>query len=594
MTTDNNGKNVTLTGIGASVGIAIGKAYVLEKEEDQVIQKRVLRPEEVDSEVTRFKTAVQKAQEHLRKVIQEIPEEYKDQTYILDAHMMILRDRTLYEGAIDQIRQRRINAEQALKITTDKVISNFRKMPDPYFQERKTDIIHVANLIFKNLLGTAHGRMSDIDKRVIIVAHDMSPVETTQIQLERVKAFITETGSPTSHTGIIARSLEIPAILGVEKATDQIKTEDLIIVDGSAGVVIVDPDEETLTDYHERKVQLEAFQAQITRTSHLPAETTDGHRVSVNANITVLEEVVSVIDHGADGIGLYRTEFLYLNESTLPTEAALFENYKELVELMGEREVTIRTLDIGGDKFASSIQWPDEINPALGVRAIRFCLQSPEIFQVQLRAILRAAPFGNVRIMFPMVAQVEEIVQAKEMLDEAAESLEREGLSFKRDIPVGAMVEVPSAVIMADTFAKEVDFFSVGTNDLIQYSFAIDRINKHVANLYQPLHPTVLRMIRQVVDAGKQAGIPVALCGEMGGDVMSLPVLLGLGVDSISMNPVSIPAIKETIRRLSYQDVKVLAQKALREATASKVQNLIEEACGDALHTAAFFQANGS
>lgn len=594
MTTYNKGKNVTLTGIGASVGIAIGKAYVLEKEEDQVIQKRVLRPEEVDSEVTRFKTAVQKAQEHLRKVIQEIPEEYKDQTYILDAHMMILRDRTLYEGAIDQIRQRRINAEQALKITTDKVISNFRKMPDPYFQERKTDIIHVANLIFKNLLGTAHGRMSDIDKRVIIVAHDMSPVETTQIQLERVKAFITETGSPTSHTGIIARSLEIPAILGVEKATDQIKTEDLIIVDGSAGVVIVDPDEETLTDYHERKVQLEAFQAQITRTSHLPAETTDGHRVSVNANITVLEEVVSVIDHGADGIGLYRTEFLYLNESTLPTEAALFENYKELVELMGEREVTIRTLDIGGDKFASSIQWPDEINPALGVRAIRFCLQSPEIFQVQLRAILRAAPFGNVRIMFPMVAQVEEIVQAKEMLDEAAESLEREGLSFKRDIPVGAMVEVPSAVIMADTFAKEVDFFSLGTNDLIQYSFAIDRINKHVANLYQPLHPTVLRMIRQVVDAGKQAGIPVALCGEMGGDVMSLPVLLGLGVDSISMNPVSIPAIKETIRRLSYQDVKVLAQKALREATASKVQNLIEEACGDALQTAAFFQANGS
>lgn len=594
MITDNKGKSVTLTGIGASVGIAIGKAYVLEKEEDQVIQKRVLRPEEVDSEVTRFKTAVQKAQEHLRKVIQEIPEEYKDQTYILDAHMMILRDRTLYEGAIDQIRQRRINAEQALKMTTDKVISNFRKMPDPYFQERKTDIIHVANLIFKNLLGTAHGRMSDIDKRVIIVAHDMSPVETTQIQLERVKAFITETGSPTSHTGIIARSLEIPAILGVEKATDQIKTEDLIIVDGSAGVVIVDPDEETLTDYHERKVQLEAFQAQITRTSHLPAETTDGHRVSVNANITVLEEVVSVIDHGADGIGLYRTEFLYLNESTLPTEAALFENYKELVELMGEREVTIRTLDIGGDKFASSIQWPDEINPALGVRAIRFCLQSPEIFQVQLRAILRAAPFGNVRIMFPMVAQVEEIVQAKEMLDEAAESLQREGLSFKRDIPVGAMVEVPSAVIMADTFAKEVDFFSVGTNDLIQYSFAIDRINKHVANLYQPLHPTVLRMIRQVVDAGKQAGIPVALCGEMGGDVMSLPVLLGLGVDSISMNPVSIPAIKETIRRLSYQDVKVLAQKALREATASKVQNLIEEACGDALQTAAFFQANGS
>jgi phosphotransferase system enzyme I (PtsI) len=590
---DDKGKNLALKGIGASVGIAIGKAYVLEREEDQVIEKRNLHPDEVDGEITRFKTAVQQAQEHLRKVIQEIPEEYKDQAYILDAHMMILRDRTVYDETIEQIRLRRMNAEQALKKTTDKVISNFRKMPDPYFQERKADIIHVTNLIFKNLLGTAHGRMSDIDQRVIIVAQDMSPVETTQIQLERVKAFITETGSPTSHTGIIARSLEIPAILGVEKATDLIETGDLIIVDGSAGVVIVDPDEETLTDYLERKVQLEAFQAQITRTSHLPAETTDGHRVFVNANITVLEEVVSVIDHGADGIGLYRTEFLYLNESRLPTEADLCENYKELVELMGQREVTIRTLDIGGDKFASSIQWADEINPALGVRAIRFCLQSPEIFKVQLRAILQAARFGNVRVMFPMVAQVEEIVQAKRMLDEAAESLEKDGLPYKRDIAVGAMMEVPSAVVMADAFAKEVDFFSLGTNDLIQYSFAIDRINKHVANLYQPLHPSVLRMIRQVVEAGQQIGIPVALCGEMGGDVISLPVLLGLEVDSISMNPVSVPAIKETIRQLSFQDAKVLAREALKESTASRVDALIREACGDALQTAAFFQANG-
>jgi phosphotransferase system enzyme I (PtsI) len=588
------GKNLTLEGIGASVGIAIGKAYVLEREKDQVIEKRTLHPDEVDREIARFKAAVQEAQEHLRQVIQDIPDEYQDQTYILDAHMMILRDRTIYEETIEKIRKQRVNAEQALKTATDKVISNFRKMPDPYFQERKADVIHVSNLILNNLLGTAESRMSDIDKRVIIVAQDMSPVETTQIQLERVKAFITETGSPTSHTGIIARSLEIPAILGVENATERIRTEDLIIVDGTAGVVIVDPDEETLTNYHERKVQLEAFQAKITRTSHLPAETTDGHRVAVNANITVLEEVVSVIDHGADGIGLYRTEFLYLNESKLPTEAALFENYRELVELMGEREVTIRTLDIGGDKFASSIQWPDEINPALGMRAIRFCLQSPDIFKVQLRAILRAARFGHVRIMFPMVTQVEEIVQAKQMLDEAAESLDKEGIPFNRDIPVGAMVEVPSAVVMADVFSREVDFLSLGTNDLIQYSFAIDRINKHVADMYQPLHPTVLRMIRQVVGAGKEAGIPVALCGEMGGDVMSLPILLGLEVDSISMNPVSIPAIKDTIRRLSFKEAKALAQAALNESTASGVEGLIRETCGDALQTAAFFQANGS
>ncbi|MBW2265426.1 MAG: phosphoenolpyruvate--protein phosphotransferase [Deltaproteobacteria bacterium] len=586
--------NLVFNGIGASAGIAVGKAYLLEREDSQVIEKRFLEPEEIGPEINRFREAAQKAGEHLREIIREIPDEYKDQSYILDAHMMILKDRLFHDGTIEEIKKRSINAEQALKIITDKATANFKKMPDPYFQERRADIIHVSNLILKNLLGTSHSPVANIDKRVIIVAHDLSPVDTTQIQLEKVKALITEVGSPTSHTGIIARSLEIPAVLGLENATESIKTGDLIIVDGSTGVVIIDPDKETLAKYYKRKERLEAFQAQITRTSHLPAETTDGHRIAITANITVLEEIVSVIDHGGEGIGLYRTEFLYLSQSTLPSEEDLFDNYKDLAELMGERKVTIRTLDIGGDKFASSIQWADEMNPALGVRGIRFCLQSPKIFRAQLRAILRAARFGNIRIMFPMISQVEEVVQAKQMLDKAAESLDKEGIPFKRDIQIGAMIEVPSAVFMADILAGEVDFFSLGTNDLIQYSFAIDRVNKHVADLYQPLHPTVLRMIHHVVEAGRTAGIPVALCGEMGGDAINLPVLLGLELDSISMNPVSIPAIKEAIRRLSFEDSKILAQKAMKECCATDVRDLVFETCGKSFEMATFFQSNGA
>jgi phosphotransferase system enzyme I (PtsI) len=581
-------KQLVFHGIGVSPGIAIGSAYLLEQENVDVIEKRSVQPKDIDSEINRFKNAVQKAQEYLHNIIQEVPDEYQDHVYILDSHVMLLKDRMIYDGTIEQIKETNVNAEWALKIAVDKVKTIFKQMGDPYFRERVSDIAHVSRLILQNLLGTGHSNISDIDKRVIIVAHDLSPAETTQIQLEKVKAFMTNLGGQTSHTGIIARSLAIPAVLGLGDASQFIETGSLIIVDGSAGVVIVDPDEETLTQYHDRKVLFEDFQARVTRTSHLPAETTDGHHLTVGANITLLEEVVSVIDHGGDGIGLYRTEFLYLNRPTLPSEQDLFDNYRDLAQIMGTREVIIRTLDIGGDKFASSVPWAEEMNPALGLRAIRFCLQLPKIFMVQLRAILRAAHFGNIRIMFPMISQVEEIIQAKEMLNEAAESLDKEGLPFGKDVQVGAMIEVPSAVVMADILAREVDFFSIGTNDLIQYSLAIDRVNKHVANLYQPLHPAVLRMIHGVVGAAKTAGIEVALCGEMAGDPINIPVLLGLGLDAISMNPISIPAIKDVVRTLSLEESKLLAEEVLRQSTAADVIKLIEEVHGTSFEMATF------
>jgi phosphotransferase system enzyme I (PtsI) len=356
--------------------------------------------------------------------------------------------------------------------------------------------------------------------------------------------------------------------------------------------VILDPDEETLTRYEERKDLLEQYQAMITRSSHLPAETTDGFQLSVTANIGLLEEVVSVIDHGGDGIGLYRTEFLYLNRPTLPSEQELFDNYRDVAEIMAPRTVTIRTLDIGGDKFVSGLELAEEMNPAMGLRAIRFSLQSPEIFETQLRAILRAANFGNVRIMIPMISQVDEILEAKQALNQAAESLKKAGIPFKGNIKLGAMIEVPSAVMMADILAREVDFFSIGTNDLIQYSLAIDRVNKHVAHLYQPLHPAVLRMIQRVVDAAKRAGIEVNMCGEMAGDPLNLPVLLGMELDAISMNPISIPAVKRIARMLSLKESKVFLEEALKRPTTEDVIKLVQDTYGPSFPKAAPFEPN--
>ncbi len=582
--------NLTLQGIAGSPGIAIGKAYLVEQEKVEVVEKRLVEDKNVPDEVKRFREAVKKARKQLKRVIDKLPMEFRDHVYILDAHMMLLKDKTIYNKTIKNIEQENVNAEWALKMAVEEITLVFKKMPDPYLRERASDVSHASKLIIEHLLGTASDNITGLDKRVIVVAHDLSPAETTQMQLEKVKAFLTDLGGKTSHTGIIARSLEIPAVLGLGNATEHIKTDDLIIVDGTAGVVIVDPDEETLTRYQERKDLFEQYQAMITRASHLPAETTDGFQLLVLGNIGLLEEVVSVIDHGGDGIGLYRTEFHYLNRPTLPSEQELFDNYRDVAEIMAPGPVTIRTLDIGGDKFASGLELAEEMNPALGLRAIRFSLQSPEVFKTQLRAVLRAANLGNVRIMIPMISQVEEILQARRMIDEAAESLDKAGISFRADIEVGAMIEVPSAVMMADILAREVDFFSIGTNDLIQYSLAIDRVNKQVAHLYQPLHPAVLRMIRRVVEAAKQSGIEVYMCGEMAGDPLNLPVLLGMEIDAVSMNPISIPAVKRIARMLSVNESKLFLEDALKQPTTEDVIRLVHDTYGPAFPKAAVLE----
>ena len=575
---------ITLTGIGGSPGICIGRAYLVDREGVDVIEKYFVGQHEINGEIDRFRCAVNKAKNELAGIIADIPEDLREHAYILETHLLLHKDKMLYGKTIDNIRKDQVNAEWALRKATASARMMFRNITDPYLQARSADIEHVSDRIMRQLTGIEDVDISGIDKRVILVADNLSPAETSQIQLNRVMGFITDRGGRASHTSIIARTLEIPAVLGLEKATQLIRNDELIVVDGSEGVVIIHPEEETLIRYEEMSRRYEAHKADIIRTGDLPARSADGHLFPVMGNIELPEEIVGVRDHGGDGIGLFRTEFLYLNRLTFPGEQELFDQYREVVDLMAPRPVTIRTLDINGDKAISSIPSPDEANPALGLRAIRFCLQKPEIFKTQLRAILRAATHGPVRLLLPMISGCEEISESIRLLDEAAESLKKDGLDYNRKLEVGIMIEVPSAALMADAMAGMVDFFSIGTNDLVQYTLALDRGNRHVAHLYNPLHPAVIRLIKHVVDSARKKKKPVYMCGEMAADPIHLPVLLGLGIDELSMAPQSIPEIKNLIRNISVADSRKFVDTILKQTTAAESQRLILERFGNILY----------
>ena len=571
---------IVLKGISASPGICIGKAYLVDRGGVDVVDRYAISEKKVKNEVKRFKSAVQNAKQDLRAIIENSPAELQ-KANILETHVVLLNDKLLYGRTIEAIEKERVNAEWALKTVVNQIKAVFQEMPDPYLKERVSDIIHVSNLVMHNLMGAEAQSIGAIDKRVILVARDLSAADTSQINLERIKGFITDLGGKTSHTGIIARSLEIPAVVGLEQATRMVANDDIVIVDGTTGAVIVHPSEQTLMEYAERQASYERYRAVITRDSHLEARTPDGHRIDVMANIELPEEVVAVLNYGGDGIGLYRTEFQYLNRTSFPSENELFENYKDVIEVMAPRPVTFRTLDINGDKAMAIDTGFAEDNPALGLRAIRYCLKRPAVFKTQLRAILRAAALGSVRIMFPMISIHFEICEAKRLLDEAAESLEKDGLPYKRDIPLGAMIEVPSAVVIADLLAREVDFFSIGTNDLIQFTLAIDRGNKQVAHLFQPLDPAVLRMIKRTADVAKENGITVGMCGEMANQPLYAPLLLGMGLHELSMNPQAIPVVKRMIRSIRIADTHAVVQDVLKQPTALKVLAVLREAYGE-------------
>ena len=578
---DQESQEIILKGIGGSPGICIGKAYLVDKEGVDVVKQYIVRKKDLPAEVGRFKTAVKKAREALRRIIDSMPEEFRQPAQILETHMLLLEDKMLYDRTVEVIEKERVNAEWALKKVVALVKPMFEGMSNDYLRQRAEDITHVSDRIMENLVGGDHVNIAHIDKRVILVARDLSPAETSQIQLERIKGFVTNRGGRASHTSIIARTLEIPAVLGVGNATLEIRNDDIIIVDGESGIVVVNPTEHTLLEAEERRERFEARKALMVRHSHLPAQTRDGLRIPVMGNIELPEEVVSLLDHGGDGVGLYRTEFQYLSSPDFPGEETLFENYKDVIDVMGDRPVTIRTLDINGDKAVNYIRDNQEANPALGLRAIRYCLKKPEIFKTQLRAILRAAAHGNVRILLPMISGIEELEQAIALLDEAAERLEKQGVAYNRDVPVGIMIEVPSAVVTADILAEKAAFFSIGTNDLIQYTLAIDRGNRHVAHLHRPLHPAILRMIKRTVDVGRQKGIKTYMCGEMAGEPLFAPILLGLGVEELSMNPQSIPVVKNAIRSIDAADLEAFMQKVMQLERIEAVQELLEQYFGD-------------
>lgn len=581
---DTNVIELTLNGIGASPGICIGKAYLVDNEGVDVVRKYFIEKENLRHETKRFKAAVKKARDELKLIIKNSNEELLQQSYILETHVVMLKDKMLYGKTIDTIEDEGINAEWALKKVVSNLKSMFQNMSDPYLKERAADIVQVSDLVMEKLVGAEAFNIADICKRVILIAYDLSPAKASQIQLEKIKGFVTSCGGRSSHTGIIARTLEIPAVLGLDNATEIIKNDDIIIVDGSTGAVIVHPTEETLLKYGELKVRYEEYRAALARGSHLVAETTDGFQLPVMGNIELPEEVVSVIDHGGDGIGLYRTEFQYLNSSVFPSEEKLFNKYLEVVEVITPKPVTIRTLDINGDNAIAHVSNYDEAYPALGLRAIRYCLQNPGVFKTQIRAILRVAAHGDVRILIPMISSYDEVCETKRILNEVADSLDKEGAVFNRDVAVGIMIEVPSAVTMADVLAENVDFFSIGTNDLIQYSLAIDRENSSVAYLYNPLHPAIIRAIKHVADMAHEKGIKVFMCGEMASDPIYMPILLGLGLDELSMNPQSIPAVKSMVRSLNMGEIKLFMQDVLKQTSATAIMKLVQDTYGRILY----------
>ena len=565
-----------ITGIPASPGIVFGKALVL-KEEKIVLDFQKISEEQIESEVARFYAGREAAVEQLNSIHQRALKSLgEEKAAIFEGHLMILEDEELEEEILDYLRSQKVNASVAASKIIDQQVEMLSEIDDEYLKERAGDIRDIGNRLIKNILGMHIVDLGDIAEESILVAYDLTPSETAQLNLEKVLGFITDIGGRTSHTSIMARSLELPAIVGTNDVTARVNTGDYLILDAVNNRVYVNPTQAEIDELKTLEAKLAEEKAELAKLKDLPAVTLDGHKVEVVANIGTIRDCEGAQRNGAEGVGLYRTEFLFMDRDQLPSEEEQFIAYKEVVEAMEGRLVVLRTMDIGGDKELPYLNLPKEMNPFLGWRAIRIALDRREILRAQLRAVLRASAFGKLAVMFPMIISVEEIRELKSVLETLKAELRAEGKAFDENIQVGVMVETPSAAVNAKFLAKEVDFFSIGTNDLTQYTLAVDRGNELISHLYNPMSPSVLGLIKQVIDASHAEGKWTGMCGELAGDERATLLLLGMGLDEFSMSAISVPHIKKLVRSVSYQEAKALADEALQKPTTAEIEQLIQ------------------
>lgn len=568
---------VIFRGIPASPGVVIGKVFLLDRESIQVTKEKI-EENEVAKEILKFKRALNETKEEVLKIKEKVAKRIDpDHAKIFDAQIMTMEDELINSAVIEKIKKSRSNAEFIYKKVIEQTVKTLSSSKDEYLRERIMDIKAVARRLIYNLLGIKHLTLESIDSPVILVARSLSPGDVVHMKKGSILGFATDMGGGTSHVALLAKSMGIPAVVGLKNLFDQVLDKQSIILDGIKGEVLICPDEQTLKEYEKRRRYILQKTAELSELKSLPAETQDGRKIELSANIELPSDTDSAIEYGAEGIGLFRTEYLYITRADFPTEEEQYIAYQEVAEKVYPKSVILRTFDLGGDKFDRHTGSLYETNPFLGWRAIRACLDLPEIFKVQLRAMLKASAKKNIKIMFPMISEVGELQKAKVILNEAKEELRRKKIPFDEEIPVGIMVEIPSAALAGDALAKECDFFSIGTNDLIQYTLAVDRGNEKIAHLYQGFHPAVLKLIKETIDAARKNGIWVGLCGEMAADPLATILLVGMGVDELSTSAMAIPQIKKIIRSIKFEDAKIHAREVLKLSTIDEVKKFLVE-----------------